>query len=40
MTFRVFHTKRKLDVDIKNGKVVVTIDLLPKVEAEEFSQYY
>ncbi|MDQ0875733.1 Ger(x)C family germination protein [Paenibacillus sp. V4I3] len=37
MTFRVFHTKRKLDVDIINGKVVVTIDLQLKVEAEEFS---
>ncbi|KRE48921.1 Ger(x)C family spore germination protein [Paenibacillus sp. Soil724D2] len=37
MTFRVFHTKRKLDVDVNKGKVVVTIDLLLKAEAEEFS---
>lgn len=37
MTFRVFHKKRKLDVDVNNGKVVVTIDLLLKAEAEEFS---
>lgn len=37
MTFRVFQTKRKLDIDVNNGKVEVTIDLLIKAEAEEFS---
>ncbi|MCY9697533.1 Ger(x)C family spore germination protein [Paenibacillus alginolyticus] len=37
MTFRVFHAKRRLDLEVNNGNLLVTLDLLLKVEAEEYT---